>query len=60
MWYSMCDLKLPLAYAALLAQLVAIQRDHGDYTTAIPYAGRWLALDPLHEPMHRHLMQLYA
>ena len=26
----------------------------------IPYARRWLALDPLHEPAHRHLMQLYA
>ena len=27
---------------------------------AIPYARQWLALDPLHEPAHRHLMQLYA
>ena len=28
--------------------------------SAIPYARRWLALDPLHEPAHRALMQLYA
>jgi DNA-binding SARP family transcriptional activator/ABC-type transporter Mla MlaB component len=30
------------------------------YSSAIPYARRWLALDPLHEPAHRHLMRLYA
>ncbi|MBN2390703.1 MAG: AAA family ATPase [Anaerolineae bacterium] len=30
------------------------------YESAIPYARRWLALDPLHEPVHRCLMQLYA
>ncbi|MBA2389228.1 MAG: tetratricopeptide repeat protein [Geodermatophilaceae bacterium] len=27
---------------------------------AIAYARRWLSLDPLHEPAHRLLMQLYA
>ena len=27
---------------------------------AIPYARHWLALDPLNESAHRHLMQLYA
>jgi DNA-binding SARP family transcriptional activator/predicted ATPase len=27
---------------------------------AIAYARRWLALDPLHEPAHQQLMQLYA
>jgi DNA-binding SARP family transcriptional activator len=26
----------------------------------IPFARRWLALDPLHEPAHRLLMELYA
>jgi DNA-binding SARP family transcriptional activator/pimeloyl-ACP methyl ester carboxylesterase len=48
----------------LLAQaLVAIcQADlqQGDYLEAIPFARRWLALDPLHEPAHCLLMQLYA
>ena len=29
-------------------------------TGAIPYARQWLALDPLHEPAHRQLMQLFA
>ncbi len=31
-----------------------------DYTAAIAYARRWLALDRLHEPAYRYLMQLYA
>ena len=48
--------------ASVLERLV-----HGHSTTgdegrvrAIPYARRWVALDPLHEPAHCHLMQLYA
>ncbi|MEM7134065.1 MAG: BTAD domain-containing putative transcriptional regulator [Chloroflexota bacterium] len=32
----------------------------GELDQAIAYARRWLALDPLHEPVHRHLMMLYA
>jgi DNA-binding SARP family transcriptional activator len=32
----------------------------GNREAALPYARRWLALDPLHEPAHRQLMQLYA
>lgn len=42
-----------------LVQLLAL----GEKTAveqAIAYARRWLALDPLHEPAHRQLMQLYA
>lgn len=38
-------------------------RDHSDrgaYEPAIRYALRWLALDPLHEPVQRWLMVLYA
>src|SRR5919206_909890 len=31
-----------------------------EWEEAISYARRWLALDPLHEPAHRWLMQLYA
>jgi len=30
-----------------------------EYETAISHARRWLSLDPLHEPAHRHLMVLY-
>ena len=34
--------------------------DHQDnYDTAIPYARRWVALDPLYEPAQRQLIQLY-
>ena len=31
-----------------------------DYSSAIAYARRWLALDRLHEPAYRYLMELYA
>ena len=29
-------------------------------SAAIPYARRWLEVDPLHEPAHRELIRLYA
>src|SRR5262249_3604008 len=32
----------------------------GDFEASIVQARRWLALDPLHEPAHRQLMQFYA
>ncbi len=31
-----------------------------EFAAAIPYARRWLDLDPLHELAHRQLMKLYA
>jgi ABC-type oligopeptide transport system substrate-binding subunit/DNA-binding SARP family transcriptional activator len=43
-----------------LERLVRGYSAQGSYEPAIPYARRWLALDPLHEPVHRTLMQLYA
>ncbi len=51
--------------AAALEQLVTMYRDaheteRGAYKQAIEYARRWLALDPLHEPAHRALMELYT
>ncbi len=46
--------------AAALERQVRGHSARRTYSTAIPYARRWLALDPLHEPAHRHLMQLYA
>ena len=48
---------------AVAGALQRLARWHGkreEYETAIPYARRWLALDPLHEPAHRELMHLYA
>jgi DNA-binding SARP family transcriptional activator/predicted Ser/Thr protein kinase len=46
--------------ASALERLVRGHTAQGTYELAIPYARRWLALDPLHEPAHRGLMQLYA
>jgi len=46
--------------ASALERLVHGHSGQGAYRSAIPYARRWLALDPLHEPVHRHLMRLYA
>ena len=46
--------------ASALERLVRGHSAQGAYESAIPYARRWLALDPLHETAHRCLMQLYA
>jgi predicted ATPase/DNA-binding SARP family transcriptional activator/Tfp pilus assembly protein PilF len=46
--------------AGVLEQLVAAHRAQQTWAAAIPYARRRLALDPLHEPAHRALMELYA
>ncbi len=43
-----------------LEHLVKWYADHAFYERAISFARRWLALDVLHEPAHRSLMQLYA
>jgi ABC-type transport system substrate-binding protein/DNA-binding SARP family transcriptional activator/MoxR-like ATPase len=46
--------------AAALESLVNGHTAQGEFKSAVHYARRWLALDPLHEPAHRHLMRLYA
>jgi len=46
--------------ASALERLVRGHSAREAYEPAISYARRWLALDPLHEPVHRHLMVLYA
>jgi ABC-type oligopeptide transport system substrate-binding subunit/tetratricopeptide (TPR) repeat protein len=46
--------------ASALERLVRGHTAQETFQAAIPYARRWLALDPLHEPVHRHLMGLYA
>jgi len=46
--------------ANVLEHLVQYHSTQVDFTTAITYARRWLALDRLQEPAHRTLMQLYA
>jgi WD40 repeat protein/serine/threonine protein kinase len=46
--------------AEALERLVRGQSAQEDFKAAMPYAQRWLALDPLQEPAHRQLMELYA
>jgi DNA-binding SARP family transcriptional activator len=46
--------------AGALERLVHAYAAQGEWRPAITYARRWLALDPLHEPAHRALMQVYA
>ena len=46
--------------AQALQQVIRWHIDHGEYERGIVHARRWLALDPLHEPAHCQLMQLYA
>lgn len=47
-------------FALALEQLVSDLSERGEVHEAIGYAYRWLALDALHEPAHRWLMQLHA
>jgi predicted ATPase len=46
--------------ALALERLMRWHTSQGEYDHAIAHTRRWLALDPLHEPVHRHLMELYA
>jgi predicted ATPase/DNA-binding SARP family transcriptional activator len=46
--------------ASVLERLARGHGVQGNHEAALPYVRRWLALDPLHEPAHRQLMQLYA
>ncbi|MCU0523058.1 MAG: hypothetical protein MUF84_20520, partial [Anaerolineae bacterium] len=48
------------AVAGALVRLATYTTSQGDFDRAIGHARRWLAVDPLHEPAHRHLMVLYA
>lgn len=66
-WQFLNSEALRRELATVLEKLVAARTDRAARTnlaaqtdTALDYARRWLALDPLHEPAHRALMQLYA
>jgi DNA-binding SARP family transcriptional activator len=52
------ELRQTLARALLV--LATATQQAGELEKAIHYTRRRLALDSLHEPAHRHLMQLYA
>jgi DNA-binding SARP family transcriptional activator/predicted ATPase len=45
--------------ATVLERLVQGLNSQGKADAAIPYARRWVALDPLHEPAQRQLIQVY-
>ncbi len=59
-WQLFQTESLRQASAIALERLTRLYSAQGEYELAIRYARRWLALDPLHEPAHRRLMQLYA
>jgi predicted ATPase/DNA-binding SARP family transcriptional activator/Tfp pilus assembly protein PilF len=46
-------------YSGALERLIHYHSNLQEYEQAITYARRWLAIDPLHEPAHVQLMQLY-
>ncbi len=45
--------------ASVLDRLIRAYRQQGEVEAAIPHARRRLSLDPLHEPAHCQLIQLY-
>ena len=46
--------------AEALRKVAGYYGGEGHCHEAMAYARRWLSLDPLHEPAHRMVMQLYA
>ena len=44
----------------LAGALERLAHEEADPARAIAYAGRWLALDPMHEPAHRALIRLHG
>jgi DNA-binding SARP family transcriptional activator/pimeloyl-ACP methyl ester carboxylesterase len=59
-WQFFVRESLRQLYGQVLEQLIAAHRTAEAWDTAIPYARRWVALDALHEPAQRTLIQLYA
>ncbi len=59
-WQFFQDDELRRLLADALQRLIESHTAIREYAQAIPYARRWLSLDPLHEPAHRQLMQLYT
>ena len=59
-WQTFQSESLRLELAGALEKLARGLAGRQQWEAAIGYARRWLALDPLHEPAQRLLMQLYA
>lgn len=58
-WQFFQTESLRQVFAKLLEKLISLYQKQGQYETAIPYARRLVALDSLHEPAQRLLMQVY-
>jgi predicted ATPase/DNA-binding SARP family transcriptional activator len=59
-WQFFTGDELRASLARVLVLLASDHRSAGEFEQAIGYARRWLALDALHEPSHRLLMELYS
>ena len=59
-WQVYTAEQLQSTLATTLERLIEGYADQRKYELAIDYARRWVALDPLHEPAQRRLMELYA
>jgi predicted ATPase/DNA-binding SARP family transcriptional activator len=59
-WQFFQSENLRRSLAEALQRLIRWLTIQGEYEGAIDPARRWLALDSLHEPAHRQLMELYA
>lgn len=59
-WQHLQREQLQREFSAVLERLVQGYGLRQEYDRALEYAQRWLALDPLHESVHRSLMILYA
>jgi DNA-binding SARP family transcriptional activator len=59
-WQSSTVEHYRLLLAATLERLVRARTEAGELEEALDTARRWLSLDPLHEPAHQVLLQLYA
>lgn len=59
-WQAYEAESLRLDLAAALDRLIRVEATSGSIETALVHARRRLALDPLHEPAHRALMELHA
>lgn len=62
LWQSGESAVLGRELSGALERLVLLHTQNGraHFAAAVTYAQQWVRLDPLHEPPHRALMQLYA
>jgi len=59
-WQDTIRERLFLSFDALLSTLCGRFLDSGAPDLALPYAQRWLSLDPVNEAPHRALMEIHA